>query len=530
MPLWALVACAPADPAYTPAGDAPGIAGAPAEPATSAAPPPSVPGAPSLLLNEVMTRNDSTVMDADGGFPDWVEIVNRSDAPVALDRLAVRGDQGAWTGGAGELAPGAVLLLLGELALDGDGDHLDLLVDGAVVDSLATGAMGGDLTWGRYPDGGAWAYTDRASPGWTNGSDPGDSRDPSAVFFREDDVTDVYIGLSDAAWSSLEADPYTEVPGTLAWGPAFFPEVHVRRKGVYGSLRGMSQKAAFKVDVGDFGQRLRGLEALTLNNMVQDPTYVHEAMTYAVYRACGLPAPRVGYTRVWVNDTYFGLYANVETVDDTFLARWFADPTGNLYEGAYGVDFYAGYEPYFECDECADPDDRSDLTAVVAVLDQDPSSASWAELQALVDMDAFLTYMAVEAMVWHWDGYTTSNNYRVYHDPRTGRFFFLPWGTDQTWVDEWYGPFDAGGRIFRWCMAYEPCVEAYTEKMVVVADTLDATDVAGQMNGLLGMLAEDIAADPRKEWSQGTRQSYLQRTRDTLSTTADRMREEAASR
>ena len=32
----------------------------------------------------------------------------------------------------------------------------------------------------------------------------------------------------------------------------------------------------------------------------------------------------------------------------------------------------------------------------------------------------------------HWDGYLQTNNYRIYRDPESGRYFFLPHGADQT--------------------------------------------------------------------------------------------------
>lgn len=478
---------------------------------------------PGLVLNELLPDNDSTWMLADGSYPDLVELYNAGEGPVALAQVRLVSAGGAWAGTEGELAPGERLLLTGALPLDGDGDVVELWVGSSRIDRVSTGPVPGDVVVARYPDGGAWAPSIRATPGWTNGNAPSESVDPSSVFFEN--LTDVRLYLSDASWEHLAADPYTEVEGSLAFEGAFFPKVSVRRKGVYGSLRSMDQKAAFKVDINEYqDQRLRGLETLTFNNMVQDWTYVHEYLTYGLYRALDLPAPRVGWSRVWVNDTYFGLYANVETVDDTFLARWYADPSGNLYEGAYGVDFYQGYESYFECDECVNPDDRSDITAVSTVLDQAPSAESWAALQALVDMDQLTLYMAVEAAAWHWDGYTTSNNYRVYHDPTDGRFTMLPWGTDQTWVDEWYAPYTGYGRIHAWCMTWPECRALYSRQLDVVADRIEELDLDVAMRRWLAELEPDIEADPRKEWYLSGRQDYLSRTEAEILAAPDRLR------
>jgi hypothetical protein len=47
-----------------------------------------------------------------------------------------------------------------------------------------------------------------------------------------------------------------------------------------------------------------------------------------------------------------------------------------------------------------------------------------------------VTFMALELMTGHWDGYTTAhNNYRVYVDPPSGRIRFLPHGMDQIFGD-----------------------------------------------------------------------------------------------
>lgn len=333
------------------------------------------------------------------------------------------------------------------------------------------------------------------------------------------------LGLSQDSIDSLDASPYLEVPGSFAFESAYFPTVNVRRKGVYGSLRSMEQKVGLKVDFNDYdSHRLRGLRVVSINNMVQDPSYIHEAMAYLVWRSCGVPAPRVGYARLSINQEHIGFYAFIETVNKDMLAHWYADPTGNLYEGAYGVDFYDGYEDSFECDQCENPEDRSDLTAVIEVLDQTASDESWASLQKLWDMEEFLTYMAVEAMLWHWDGYTTSNNYRIYHNPETGLFQMIPWGSDQTWANEWYGPYDANGRLFRWCMTWPECKSRYQQKMIAVADVLEGLDMPTRMRQLLEVLDADIHNDPRREFDDGTHDAYVELTVEEARNAPDRMR------
>jgi spore coat protein CotH len=77
---------------------------------------------------------------------------------------------------------------------------------------------------------------------------------------------------------------------------------------------------------------------MTLNNMVQDGSAMHEDVSYEMFREAGVPASRVAHVELYLNGEYRGLYLHVETVDDQFLKRHFLDPDGNLYEGTYGGD------------------------------------------------------------------------------------------------------------------------------------------------------------------------------------------------
>jgi hypothetical protein len=263
--------------------------------------------------------------------------------------------------------------------------------------------------------------------------------------------------------------------------------------------------------------------------MVQDPSGVHEHLTYGLMRAAGVAAPRVGYLKVYVNGEYWGVYANVEAEDDVFLDRYFGEHGGNLYEGAYGVDFIVGDEDAFECDECAFPDDRSDITAVAMVLDEAPTDAAIAELETLVDLDQFLTEYALEQVSLHWDGYTTANNYRVFHDPGQDRFVIIPWGADQTWIDEYYGPFSGYGRITSFCFANASCLARYETKLLEMADLAQAQDLPSQFRDLVARYNDDFLADPRREWDPSLHSYYLSLTLGNLRDGPDRVRAEVAA-
>ena len=66
-----------------------------------------------------------------------------------------------------------------------------------------------------------------------------------------------------------------------------------------------------------------GLKKMTLNNMVQDPSMVHETLTYEAFRAAGVPAPRTGYADVESTAKSSAMHLNLETLDDLALERLF---------------------------------------------------------------------------------------------------------------------------------------------------------------------------------------------------------------
>ena len=118
-------------------------------------------------------------------------------------------------------------------------------------------------------------------------------------------------------------------------GGEFGPlDVGIRLKGGVGSFRPLTKKAAFKVKFDEYveGQTLLGLKKLTLNNMVQDPSMIHETLGLRgrfARRACR-PRGRATPTCA-VNGEDYGLYLDVETLDKVSLPRLFAS-TQHLYE------------------------------------------------------------------------------------------------------------------------------------------------------------------------------------------------------
>src|ERR1044071_614705 len=53
-------------------------------------------------------------------------------------------------------------------------------------------------------------------------------------------------------------------------------------------------------------------------------------------------------------------------------------------------------------------------------------------MDRVLDLDRFISFMTMEVLIGHWDGYClTRNNYRIFHDRAADKLVFLPHGMDQ---------------------------------------------------------------------------------------------------
>lgn len=355
--------------------------------------------------------------------------------------------------------------------------------------------------------------------------------DEAAVVYDPHLVSTVDLTLSSEAIEELELEPGEYVTGTFEMAttsggpvgeettltPSPLP-VEARLKGS-GSFRTINEKGAFKLKFKKATPFL-GLRKMTLNNMVQDDSMAHEALTYLTFGALEQPASRSGYVYLRINGEDVGLYADVENLDKIALEKRFGtfeEPPQHLYEGESGVDVLPGEAESYEIDEGEDGE-YDDLEALIAAVDgTDPESFS-ERVAAVADLEEMARMWAVEHYISHWDGYAghreaglRPNNYYLYSDA-AGRFQMLPWGADQTWdlnleIPHRIIDFDSeGGELFNLCLADEACFRLYWEALAEVTDTaeaMEAVDFLTQTAAILAPWQEKEREDGRAEQSEG---------------------------
>lgn len=220
-----------------------------------------------------------------------------------------------------------------------------------------------------------------------------------------------------------------EVQATIREGDRVYTNVALHLKGAAGSFQPIDRKPSFTLNFDKHvkGQTFHGLEKISLNNSAQDPSYSTERLCRELFNAAGVPAPRAGYATVQLNGRPLGLYVLLEGYNRQFLRRHFKNPKGNLYDGGFLKDVDSRLAT-----NSGDASDQSGLVALAEAAEDPDRAARFAGLEDVLDMDRFVTFLAMEILVCHWDGYgMNKNNYRVYFEPENKRMVFMPHGMDQ---------------------------------------------------------------------------------------------------
>lgn len=255
------------------------------------------------------------------------------------------------------------------------------------------------------------------------------------ALFNSGKVLEISIDLGPKELEALRREPRKYVAATVKEGDKVYRDVGVHLKGAAGSFRGIDDKPGLTLNMNKYvdGQLFHGIDKFHLANSVQDPSYLSELLCGELMRAAGVPASRVTHAIVTINGKRRGLYYLKEGYDKGFLTRHFKNHDGNLYDGGFLRDID---QPLQLLSTKNDVKDYADLKALNAAAREKDPAQRYQKLEQLLDMDKFISYLALEVIMWDWDGYPMNrNNYRIYHDPKRNKLIFIPSGMDQMFGD-----------------------------------------------------------------------------------------------
>ena len=184
-------------------------------------------------------------------------------------------------------------------------------------------------------------------------------------------------------------------------------------------------------------QNYQGFEDIKLSNCFADPTFIREVLSYEILRQY-MDAPLGNHAKLWLNGEYFGVYANIESINKRFVKKHFYTDGDNPFVKCNPEDFagpgtggnypdlvYSSADSVFYYNKY---DMRSDygwreLMSLMDTLKNHPSGT-----EVVLDVDRALWMLAFNNVTVNLDSYTGAfgQNYYLYWD-ENNRFVPISW-------------------------------------------------------------------------------------------------------
>lgn len=132
-----------------------------------------------------------------------------------------------------------------------------------------------------------------------------------------------------------------------------------------------NDRYSFKVEFDHYDSTIsyHGLDKLSLNNIIQDNTYMKDYLSYQMMGYFGVDAPLCSYVYITVNGEDWGLYLAVEGVEESFLERNYGSDYGELYKpDSMSMGGGRGNGGAFDMEDWMD--DRGDEASQETILDR----------------------------------------------------------------------------------------------------------------------------------------------------------------
>lgn len=265
--------------------------------------------------------------------------------------------------------------------------------------------------------------------------------------FDPNTLHEIRLEVNTRDWAELQ-ERYREnvyYLATLRWRDHVVRNIGIRSRG---SASRNSAKPGLRLDFDRYAldQEFLGLKSVVLDNLTQDPSMLKERVVMRFFNEMGIPAPRVVNARLFVNNELIGLYAIVESVDKRFLKRNFNENDGFLYEfhhsDPYGFEYLGDQlEKYAELFEPKTHEHESMATLyrpireMVWAFSESPDSMFLSAAGEYLDLQAFLTHVAVESFLAEYDGLLGAwgmNNFYLYRFENRMLSQLVPWDQDSS--------------------------------------------------------------------------------------------------
>jgi spore coat protein H len=184
----------------------------------------------------------------------------------------------------------------------------------------------------------------------------------------------------------------------------------------------------------------KGAKVLHLNAEYRDPSILRNKLSFDFFSDIGNLSPNSRHVLLALNGKIEGVYLEIESVDEQFIAR------RKLPDGAvfYAVDGDANFSLMSDLDKeikksldlgyerkYGTPKDDTYLQEFIFKLNTIPRAEFGKEITKYLNVEQYFRWMAGVILTQNYDGFV--HNYSLYRNSATGQFEIIPWDYDATW-------------------------------------------------------------------------------------------------
>ena len=156
-------------------------------------------------------------------------------------------------------------------------------------------------------------------------------------FYQSDSLREIKFYFDQPNWKNLLDSLYVSgdeqrILVSIKIDGNQYDSVGIRYKG-YSSVNITQTKNPFnvKLDYIIDDQEHQGYNKIKLSNCIHDPSFIREALSYQIARKY-MPSSKANFANLYINDTLWGLYSNVESVNKDFLSKHYQSRNNSFFK------------------------------------------------------------------------------------------------------------------------------------------------------------------------------------------------------
>ncbi|OUM66930.1 carbohydrate-binding module family 18 protein [Piromyces sp. E2] len=183
-------------------------------------------------------------------------------------------------------------------------------------------------------------------------------------------------------------------------------------------------KPQYKVKIGG-GKNLYGRSNFKLRSDTLEPTYLRSKLISDIHNYLELPSCSANYITLYINNEYMGLYILTDLFKTSWIESVYGDKNTKFLYKCDGCNLTAKEDCKCE-NENEDITDNTEFNKLIKALDK---AKKISDVESILDVDQFLTEMAIDFLTGGWDHLLASHNYSLYK-PKNGKWLYLSYDFD----------------------------------------------------------------------------------------------------